>query len=345
MIFHNDEKCPVCDKLFNESDDIVICPHCATPHHRECYNQLGHCANKDKHKEGFDYRAEKKAEEPERADHDFSEEQPRQKSNNAKSVCHSCGAEIDKSAPFCSRCGERQINPVYEKFNPVFNPEFAENAGKYSDSDTLIDGVRAEDVAVTVKTNAARFLPKFLKNKKISWNWAGFIFGPYYLFFRKMYKEGIIALVAGLIANLIVSGFYIEQTSAVMNFIMSHAKTREDIMALTSNPPEELLKLTQAVMPMYLILGAVTIVIGIVVALFADRFYRSKVLNVIRKVDENLDDGSSIIIQNSMFAPQTDLSQAEMRKLYLSKLGGTSIFSPVVAYCVLELITSMISKI
>ncbi|MDE5973269.1 MAG: DUF2628 domain-containing protein [Eubacterium sp.] len=344
MIFHNDEKCPVCDKLFNESDDIVICPHCATPHHRECYNQLGHCANKEKHKDGFDYRAEQKESSAQHTDDGFANEQP-QKNSSTKTVCRSCGAEIDKSAPFCNHCGERQLNPVYEKFSPVFNQEFSDNAGKYADSDTSIDGVSAEDVAITVKTNTSRFLPKFVKNKKISWNWAGFIFGPYYLFFRKMYKEGIVALAAGLIANLFVSGFYLEKSTAVMNFILSHAKTPEEILALTSNPPEELLKLTEAVMPMYLILGAVTIVIGIVVAMFADSFYRSKVLKVIKKVDENLNDGSSIIVQDNMFAPQADLNQEDMRKLYLSKLGGTSIFSPIAAYCVLEIIMSIISKI
>ncbi len=344
MIFHNDEKCPVCDKLFNESDDIVICPHCATPHHRECYNQLGHCANKDKHKDGFDYRAEKKAQTTQQTDIDSDEKQPEQRNSNAKTLCRSCGAEIDKSAPFCSHCGERQLNPVYEKISPVIDTGFSDNAGKYADSDTTIDGVSAEDVAITVKTNTARFLPKFVKNKKVSWNWAGFIFGPYYLFFRKMYKEGIVALAAGLIANLIISGLYIEKTSAFMNFVMSHSKTPEEILALTSNPPEELMKLTEAIMPMYLMLGAVTVVIGIVVALFADHFYRSKVLNVVRKVDENLADGGSFM-QNSMFVQQTELSQSDMRKLYLSKLGGTSIFSPVAAYLAIELITSIISRI
>lgn len=344
MIFHNDERCPVCDKLFNESDDIVICPHCATPHHRDCYNQLGHCANKEKHRDGFDYRAEQKKFSGQQTD-SASAEKPQQSSGSEKTVCSSCGAQIDKSAPFCSHCGERQSNPVYGKFNPVFNTGFSDNAGQYADNDTFIDGISVEDVAITVKSNTSRFIPRFVKNKKISWNWAGFIFGPYYLFFRKMYKEGFVALAASLISNLVVYGFYLEPMSAVMNFIMSHAKTREDIMALTSNPPEELLKLTEAVMPMYLILGAVTVVIGIVVALFADRFYRSKVLNVIRKVDENLKDGSSIIVQNNIFAPQADLNQSDMRKLYLSKLGGTSIFSPVMAYCVLELIMSIISKI
>ena len=55
MIFQKNEKCPVCDKFFTDNDDIVICPDCGTPHHRECYNSLGHCANSDKHSEGFEY--------------------------------------------------------------------------------------------------------------------------------------------------------------------------------------------------------------------------------------------------------------------------------------------------
>ena len=43
------EKCPVCGKEFRQEDDIVVCPDCGTPHHRECYKQLGHCAHAEKH--------------------------------------------------------------------------------------------------------------------------------------------------------------------------------------------------------------------------------------------------------------------------------------------------------
>ena len=39
--------CPVCGKPFQEGDDIVVCPECGAPHHRECYKSLGHCALQD----------------------------------------------------------------------------------------------------------------------------------------------------------------------------------------------------------------------------------------------------------------------------------------------------------
>ena len=42
-------KCPVCNNQFTEDDDVVVCPECGTPHHRECYIQNGNCANADKH--------------------------------------------------------------------------------------------------------------------------------------------------------------------------------------------------------------------------------------------------------------------------------------------------------
>ena len=47
------EKCPVCEKEFANDDDIVVCPLCGTPHHRDCYKKNGECSNYDKHSEGF----------------------------------------------------------------------------------------------------------------------------------------------------------------------------------------------------------------------------------------------------------------------------------------------------
>mgnify|MGYP007103138263 FL=1 len=45
------------------------------------------------------------------------------------------------------------------------------------------------------------------------------------------------------------------------------------------------------------------------------------------------------------FGNSTPMSQDDLKKLYLNKMGGTSLFSPVLAFCVLDLITSIISKL
>ena len=39
MFFYEGCQCPVCGKSFQESDDIVVCPQCGAPHHRECWKQ------------------------------------------------------------------------------------------------------------------------------------------------------------------------------------------------------------------------------------------------------------------------------------------------------------------
>ena len=46
---YSNYKCPVCNNQFTEDDDVVVCPDCGTPHHRECWINKGHCANEALH--------------------------------------------------------------------------------------------------------------------------------------------------------------------------------------------------------------------------------------------------------------------------------------------------------
>ena len=38
-------KCFSCGEVFKDGDDIVVCPECGTPYHRECYLKEGKCIN------------------------------------------------------------------------------------------------------------------------------------------------------------------------------------------------------------------------------------------------------------------------------------------------------------
>ena len=53
-----ENKCPVCDKQFKKGDDIVVCPECGAPHHRECYEKVVHCHFADKHGADFSFEKE-----------------------------------------------------------------------------------------------------------------------------------------------------------------------------------------------------------------------------------------------------------------------------------------------
>ena len=80
---------------------------------------------------------------------------------------------------------------------PVINP-----------NTPITDEVTVGEAAGIVRTNAIRYIPKFLKldkKHKGSWNWAAFLLPHGWFAFRKMYKESIITtilMIASVIMNL-----------------------------------------------------------------------------------------------------------------------------------------------
>lgn len=191
-------KCPVCQKYFHADDDIVVCPECGTPHHRECYEQLGHCCHIDLHAQGYEYS-------------DESEER-----SDGVRRCPSCGQENEPDSFFCRHCGapldgnaQRQQNAqqqrpfgaapfgqgtqgqdAYQNGMPFLDPL----GGVPGDMD-LGEGVSAGEAAKYVKQNTPYFIRVFsnIKNfNKSKFNFAAAIFSGGYFLYRKMYKVGAI---------------------------------------------------------------------------------------------------------------------------------------------------------
>lgn len=370
MIFHENEKCPVCDKIFTPEDDIVFCPVCGTPHHRECYNSLGRCVNEDKHESGFEYKFDDRStvnnfsasqklnpnniyyvpkDEKEVNSEEKAENEPENVSENGVeniTVCTKCGKEIEKDVPFCSYCGAKQDNPQYKPVSP-FRTGFGSESQAYKNSKDTIEGKSIADVAAVVKVNTEKFIPKFIKNKKISWNWGAFFFGPFYLFFRKMYKEGAVALVLRTAVSLFVQGIFASQVSNLYDYInqtMQNMRNPDYVPAQQSSI-EMAKEIFEKAPELLITMFASVLVINIVIALISNMLYRKKVISILNKVDENLENGG-MFSQTMPFAmEQPSLSQEEMKKLYLSRMGGISFFAPVMAYFVLDLISSIISSL
>ena len=78
-------KCPYCGKNFTAEDNIVVCPECGTPHHRDCYKEHSACANEEKHGENFEW---KNAAVPPVHKHE-----PAGQENGGITVCPNCGRE------------------------------------------------------------------------------------------------------------------------------------------------------------------------------------------------------------------------------------------------------------
>ena len=101
------QHCPICGKEFCDGDDIVVCPECGTPYHRECYKTAGHCVNEERHGESFEWK-------PETAP--YKEEKTPNVGQNANDdghkvvFCPVCGRENPAEEPNCLNCGARLYN-------------------------------------------------------------------------------------------------------------------------------------------------------------------------------------------------------------------------------------------
>ena len=189
----NGQKCPACGRNFDQDDDIVVCPVCGTPQHRSCWDERGECVNAARHAEGYVWQPET---------HEYSaephtEEQTQHGQNTQ--ICPVCGSENEPNSLSCTNCGAPLTAGGAQPFNPFFKAGEAGNPFLYGvtlDPESEIDGAKVKDIACTVQSASARYIPKFKamaeKKKKISFNWAAFFFSPYWLFYRKLWQAGLI---------------------------------------------------------------------------------------------------------------------------------------------------------
>lgn len=324
-------KCPVCHRQFEKDDDIVTCPECGTPHHRECYKLVGHCVNEGLHKNDYSFlEAEKPMKkEPEEIYYSPSENEDLQ------------GEDIINEAKAQSVKDDEESNndDKSKKAQGGFSPfqTIQIDMGQYSEKGE-IDGVSITDIAATIRNNVPRFISKFKqfseKKKKLSWNWSAFFFGSFYLLFRKMYKQGIAffclvisVIIGGEAAIMKFAPQYIEAMQSFINsYDTSKAISTADLQGIMAAPDS-----MTAVKIAYIILGVI-LVLRIIQALFADYFYKTTVFSIIKSVTDKLDNGANFTQTYIFFGQDEQLDQNQMKALYLSNKGGVSFFAPFAAY-------------
>lgn len=330
MSLYENQKCPVCGVAFKSGDDIVTCPECGTPHHRQCYEKLGKCANTSLHSSGFVY---KRTPQPETQN---QQEINQQQKNPYFIPPHGAAKQGD------TQQNQNQSSSGYTHIPMGAGPQPGEKAGFVFKNDDKIDGVLLSDIITVIGANFLKFITKFKKNKKLSWNWGAFVFGPYYLFFRKINGPGTLFLAFEFAARFIISMVFSKQLTAFVNGAVPLSQNTSISLPEYFSKLSDLVQSTD-VMPAYLILTAVLLVIHIIIALIADRLYRGKVFSVISDVDSKLENGTAVAPLSIGLQSDRELSPAEIRKLFLASRGGVSFFSPCIAFLVLTFITDIIS--
>ena len=261
-------KCPVCNNQFTEDDDVVVCPECGTPHHRECYIQNGNCANADKHGTN----------EPIEVEFVDVEE-----NNDTSSQTETAEKETENP--------QQIVQELIEEM-------------KGGNGDYMLNGKHVSFYEAAIGKNQKYYIPHFMimdKTKKaVSWNIAGFFVPLAWCLYRKMYKFAaiILALYVLMIGTI---GFTIMSNEEFINSINECAQedpnfyenillynTKNSNVSLTEKQMK-LNKLTNEYkppVPVQIMTYLITYGIRIIMGIYATNLYYKKITKNIEKVDK-----------------------------------------------------------
>lgn len=316
--------CSVCGNAFGKDDDIVVCPECATPHHRECWLKNGFCVNADKHAEGFVWSASDNEPAKDPAQNERENIIPETDEASVK-ICHICGSENPADTLHCGNCGAffgneekttEVVNCAYCNTEndarairckncgaPVLKIFRSDNPYIYSTGmqpDEPVAGVTANEASLYTQSAAKFYLKKFKKidSKKLTFNWAAFFFAPYWFFFRKLYKAGIAALLIFVSVSMLTVGLVspafeaYDEYIAVVNPIIEAVAERDS--QLTAEEEKALVraqeKFVEAALPTLLL--SIFIMLGekLICGLIADKLYYNKMREDLSVISEAVDD-------------------------------------------------------
>ncbi|MEG2813412.1 MAG: RING finger protein [Oscillospiraceae bacterium] len=227
--------CPICNKPLDDDTPVVVCPTCGAPYHLECYKEVGECQFNELHEKGEDWKP------PVKPMEDVPLSEAEQKYDGQAFLrCSRCGTVNPRTGICCQVCGNQLTNNInpndqqnemdnanippflrqqgQQPFNNMsFNPFISPYGGVNPDEE--IEGVKPKDLAIFIGRNTEYYLPKFkllakTKNRAKTLNWGAFFFTGFYFLFRKMYWQGILALVINFVLSIPSSIVMMSQISA-----------------------------------------------------------------------------------------------------------------------------------
>ncbi len=340
---YQNETCSICEQQFGgePGKDIVVCPDCGAPLHRACWAEQHQCPFSEQH---GSYVWQPQAPEEPPADFDPA--------SQPGTVCPVCGENCHINAARCPNCGTHfaeyanqwraQMEQQWQA-RTLQHPfqSFTVNGRKMEEGERIgADGGESEGVAVeeaalhirSTQRSVERYLSRFEQNRPVGWNWAAFIFGPYWLFFRKLYKAGLLLAGAMLVLNVALLftpmatnyGKNIELVEPVL-------KASQETLAQGSDTLDQagatvVMKNVIFVMGLalrksasYLVARAAVILLPqIAAALLADRLLRRKVW-------------SDIAIAHEECGGETP-DKKYIRQRMILRRGGMTIFAPVLFF-------------
>lgn len=199
--------CEGCGKPLTLRDDIVVCPDCGAPYHRDCYKKLGRCIHSAAHAAGYEWKF------------------PYQESELC--TCPACGERTLRSEEHCRCCGavlppegaeepaDRSEDPGEGSFDySSFYRQFQETGTPSADpmkqayeaafgKEEAMDGIPCADWASYIGPASPAYMNTYcrmqLAHSKVSMSFSALLFGPFYFFYRKAWKPAFAFLAAELL--------------------------------------------------------------------------------------------------------------------------------------------------
>ncbi len=278
MISYTGEECFICKRKFTDEDDVVTCPECGTPYHRECYSEKKECVNHALHESGGSWMAESL--------------EKKKAVLSVKKVCPDCSFINPEDAEQCRNCGgdlvNRECRTIDLSDQKVVRIELDADADYFGFNPMEImdesTGITIGEMADYAKNNKLYYLLAFrrLKNAavKFSVNLLAFLFPEIYCAGRKMFLQGAVIMLLRFIIQIPMfldsivhmedMGFPsgIAMYANLISFAEAHAFS-SSVLNITS---------------------ALDITIRIVFGLMANEIYFRHTLSKLRKLRKNVPD-------------------------------------------------------
>ncbi len=210
-------QCIICQKQFEDEDNVVVCPDCGTPYHRSCWESVGRCINTPLHAVGGSWQAQ----------------QDENRRAIGGKVCPACQFINVPGVKNCASCG-KQLEETEEEKSSRIRIAMPDGQNVYFDAtdpccglspDEPIEEERLGDVASFVGTNTLYYIPLFRRfrdtGRKTSLNFTCLFFPYFYFAYRKMWH---MAILSGLL--------FILSTMPYLLLSLLTALTSEDYIEL-----------------------------------------------------------------------------------------------------------------
>lgn len=321
MFFYQGLSCPHCTQPFDEHDDIVACPICGAPHHRDCWKEGNGCACADAHGT------------PEQWSRESAQKQAVETDDEVATVtCPRCGSENPEGRTLCNTCGtalKETEEPSATPFGAPMSDSFHEYAPFRVNQppcggvapDTEIRGETAADIAEVVGTNTQYYMKRFARMAKgaavFSWNWAAFILPDYWLLFRKNYLLGGLVLAFRVMCSCALN--------LVSYNVFADALEADTTVAMWESMNTILNGLDPVVVLLiyflFMSIGAATVMMHVLCGVFGNFLYLKHCTRVIKK--------------SRAYYP-------EGYRARLAIVGGTSAALAVVGFMCYQLLTNLV---